>query len=61
MYGVFDEIKVKTIVNFTYQGKHLMKEVLSTPYDYNNPQENKEVTKSLDNEINNVIRAYSKF
>ena len=59
--SLFDEIKVKTIINFTYQGKHLMKEVLSTPYDYNNPQENREVTKSLDYEINNVIRAFSKF
>jgi RHS repeat-associated protein len=59
--SLFDEIKVKTIVNFTYQGKHLMKDVISTPYDYNNPQENTNVTKPLDNEINNFIRAFSMF
>jgi RHS repeat-associated protein len=56
--SIFDEIAVVKTVNYSFMGKVMFPpQKIKEQYDYNSPKENQVINVSLDNEINNLIRA----
>ena len=55
--SIFNEIAVVNTFNYAFMGIVITQPGPPEPYDYNAPKENQVINKSIDNEINSLIRA----